>query len=238
MTAAHVEKLDRLPRRLQIVVEPGELEALEQRRPKTRRDCECVPRPCPYVGCRYNTYLEVLPSGNIKYLRPDVDPFEVPAATSCSLDVAERGGLTLDEVGDVIGVVRERIRQIEQDVYEKIARKPSMAPLRELLVEALTQKHAGTWEMAIDELADVWTPYDRDDQEKQLPDRVWLTYEREGREGAAERGEEWPRATTSTSEHWHPPPDESAWVDKVFEGLVAGKTLREAFEIAFENERK
>lgn len=32
---------------------------------------------------------------------------------SCVLDVADRGGATLEEVADIIGVSRERIRQIE-----------------------------------------------------------------------------------------------------------------------------
>ena len=36
-----------------------------------------------------------------------------PGLPSCVLDVAEQGGLTLDEVGQILGVSRERVRQIE-----------------------------------------------------------------------------------------------------------------------------
>ena len=32
---------------------------------------------------------------------------------TCALDVAERGGLTLEEVGELLNLTRERIRQME-----------------------------------------------------------------------------------------------------------------------------
>ena len=32
---------------------------------------------------------------------------------TCALDVAERGGVTLEDVGRILGLTRERIRQIE-----------------------------------------------------------------------------------------------------------------------------
>jgi len=37
----------------------------------------------------------------------------MPADASCALDVADRGGATLEEVGALINVTRERVRQIE-----------------------------------------------------------------------------------------------------------------------------
>ncbi len=39
---------------------------------------------------------------------------------SCVLDVADRGGATLEEVADIIGVSRERIRQIEFKIRRKL----------------------------------------------------------------------------------------------------------------------
>jgi hypothetical protein len=60
-------------------------------RPRRRGDCADVPRPCPFVGCRYNTFLHVRPDGRIYRSRPELEPHEVDPATSCALDVADRG---------------------------------------------------------------------------------------------------------------------------------------------------
>jgi hypothetical protein len=67
---------------------------LLSQRPRTRADCEAGPRPCPWTTCRY-------------HLAP-----EGATAESCALDVAARGGLTLEEIGNLLGVTDERIRQI------------------------------------------------------------------------------------------------------------------------------
>lgn len=92
------------------VAERGaEWEAVE--RPKTRGECLDMPRPCPFVGCRHHLYLDVSPAGSLMIVRPDVAPWEL--RESCSLDVAERGAVTLEEVGEVLNVTRERSRQIE-----------------------------------------------------------------------------------------------------------------------------
>ncbi len=32
---------------------------------------------------------------------------------TCALDVADRGGITLEEVGEIMNLTRERIRQVE-----------------------------------------------------------------------------------------------------------------------------
>jgi hypothetical protein len=47
---------------------------------------------------------------------------------SCTLDIAERGGLTLEEVGDIMGLTRERIRQIEQRAEWKLLRLATLRP--------------------------------------------------------------------------------------------------------------
>lgn len=80
-------------------------------RPKTRGECKGVSRPCPYISCKYNTYLEITDAGNIKILRPHLKVDEV--AESCVLDVADRGPQILDEIGDILNITRERARQIE-----------------------------------------------------------------------------------------------------------------------------
>jgi len=86
-----------------------------------RSDCTDGPRPCPLVGCPYNNYLDVNPrTGHITLTHGDRAPEDVPPDESCSLDVADRGGLTLEEIANVLGLTRERIRQIELGAIKKI----------------------------------------------------------------------------------------------------------------------
>lgn len=89
-------------------------------RPLTRRDCEDDPgRPCPWVSCSHHLYLEVNPeTGAIKLNFPHLEVWEMP--NSCSLDVADRGGITLEEVGAILNLTRERIRQVETRGIGKI----------------------------------------------------------------------------------------------------------------------
>jgi len=74
-------------------------------RPKTRGDC--LPggmnesRPCKQSWCKWHLSSE---------------------KASCVLDVADEGA-TLDEVGDIFGVSRERVRQIEEIALRKLARR-------------------------------------------------------------------------------------------------------------------
>ena len=84
---------------------------LDETRPKTRADCINTPRPCHFLSCRHHLALEVTPGGSIRALEPE--QLEALAET-CALDVAERGGITLEEVGSLMGVTRERVRQIEE----------------------------------------------------------------------------------------------------------------------------
>jgi len=81
-------------------------------RPRTRMECREETRPCPWVACKYHLYLDVNPeTGSIKITLPDLEPWEMQQ--TCSLDVAERGGITLEEVGEIMNLTRERIRQVE-----------------------------------------------------------------------------------------------------------------------------
>lgn len=84
-------------------------------RPSVFGDCEGIKLPCPFVGCRYNLYLDVNPeTGSIKLNFPDLEPDQMDPQGSCALDVAKWEGLTLDEVGYAMNLTRERVRQIEK----------------------------------------------------------------------------------------------------------------------------
>ncbi len=85
-----------------------------------RDDCRGGPRPCPLVTCPYNNYLDVDRWGNLKLSHPGRSPEEVPPGESCALDVADQGPHTLEEVADILGLTRERVRQIEGIALRKI----------------------------------------------------------------------------------------------------------------------
>ena len=94
-------------------------EILDYERPETREECRKAKRPCLYVSCRYHLYLDVNPvTGSIKINFPDKEVWEL--RDTCALDVAERGGITLEEVGDIMNLTRERIRQVEVSGLDKL----------------------------------------------------------------------------------------------------------------------
>ena len=81
-------------------------------RPSSRAECGATERPCPFVACKHHLYLDVNPeTGSIKLNFPDLEVWEMKE--TCSLDVADKGGITLEEVGAILNLTRERIRQVE-----------------------------------------------------------------------------------------------------------------------------
>lgn len=79
-------------------------------RPRTRADCldggSNAARPCGWSGCRHH-----------------LDSY----ADTCSLDVADRVALgdelTLDAIGQMIGLTRERVRQLEAQALRRLAKR-------------------------------------------------------------------------------------------------------------------
>jgi hypothetical protein len=90
-------------------------------RPVVRADCVGGHRPCPFVGCRWHLYLEVIPkTGSIRLNFPAGTKVE-DLDSSCALDVADLGGSTLEAVGSALHLTRERVRQIEERAKDKLA---------------------------------------------------------------------------------------------------------------------
>ena len=92
---------------------------LDATRPKVRGDCAEGERPCPYVSCKYNLYVDVNPrTGSVKMNFPDKELWEL--AETCALDVADKQGITLEEVGVIMNLTRERVRQLEMRGLTKL----------------------------------------------------------------------------------------------------------------------
>jgi len=98
-------------------VAPEELAELERVRPRYRADCEAGERPCPFVGCRHHLFLDVSTGGSLTLNFPELAVEQLEE--SCSLDVADKGGIILEAVGELLNVTRERIRQIEEKALRK-----------------------------------------------------------------------------------------------------------------------
>ncbi len=102
--------------------------------PKSRADCLEGARPCPFVSCQHHLYLDVSArTGAIKVNFPDLDVWEM--SETCALDVADRGGTTLEEVGAIMNLTRERIRQVEVKGLAKLAALRDMSALRDYVDE-------------------------------------------------------------------------------------------------------
>jgi hypothetical protein len=103
-------------------------------KPKTRAECAEGMRPCPFVSCKYHLFLDVqTKTGAIKLNFPDLEVEDMNE--SCSLDIADRGGTTLEEVGAIMNLTRERIRQLEVRAMAKVKALSEMEALRDFVDE-------------------------------------------------------------------------------------------------------
>jgi len=103
-------------------------------RPESREDCQGGERPCPFVSCKHHLYLDVSArTGAIKLNFPDLEVWEMNE--TCALDIADRGGATLEEVGAIMNLTRERIRQVEVKGLAKLQALRDMAALRDYVDE-------------------------------------------------------------------------------------------------------
>ncbi len=103
-------------------------------KPKMRVECLDGPRPCPYVSCQHHLYLDVSSrTGAIKLNFPDLEVWDMNE--TCALDIADRGGTTLEDVGAIMNLTRERIRQVEVKALAKLEALRDMSSLRDYIDE-------------------------------------------------------------------------------------------------------
>ncbi len=93
--------------------------------PRTWGDCQeralgTATNPCAYLRCRHNLLLDISEdTGSYKVTWPHLasghygDEYDALPQHTCALRVAEQGGMTLDEIGEMMNLTRERVRQIE-----------------------------------------------------------------------------------------------------------------------------
>jgi hypothetical protein len=107
---------------------------VEVEKPRLREECVNGARTCPSVSCKHHLFLDVSArTGAIKLNFPDLEVWDMNE--TCALDVADRGGTTLEEVGAIMNLTRERIRQVEVKGLAKLEALREMESLRDYVDE-------------------------------------------------------------------------------------------------------
>jgi hypothetical protein len=120
-----------------------EIAAAQAQRPRTRGDCLGGPRPCPWVSCKHHLLWESRAAwlrgkfgrAHGRYITRKAQPDEVlldllwDLPESCALDIADRGGDILEVAGQVLGLVRERVRQVEDVALDRLYLRAKQAGL-------------------------------------------------------------------------------------------------------------
>ncbi len=109
-------------------------------RPKTRGECP-ESRPCPWVSCRYHLLIDAREDSLVRigdrsltsrtlnrtsdrdrvreWTQDALRELETVSET-CALDVADEGATKLADLGEILGITREGIRQIEEKALRKM----------------------------------------------------------------------------------------------------------------------
>lgn len=143
---AHTIDLRRVPLKERVRLRAQAPKTTRYWKPKARGDCDGIARPCPYVSCHHHLLLD--PDGaslkvnfpevmdDLIYIGPEMEdgrfftigggrvvegPHLWMMSATCAIDVAEEyGGTTHEEVGAAMNLTRERIRQIEAEIFAEL----------------------------------------------------------------------------------------------------------------------
>lgn len=132
---AETINLKRLPKHERRRLQQEEPDDGRRRLPLTRGDCREAERPCPYISCKWHLFLDVSrKTGSIKFNYPDlIDHDGAPELEylneTCALDIADRGGVTLEDLGEIMNMTRERIRQLEEMIKAILEKNPVLKEL-------------------------------------------------------------------------------------------------------------
>lgn len=108
------------------------LKIYPENKPILRGNCYDMPRPCPFIHCKHHTATEVVRNGQLKFSRlaislQDLHPLSnhwlVRMPETCTLDRAEQGRATLDEIGLIFGFSHQRADAITKKALRKLRRK-------------------------------------------------------------------------------------------------------------------
>lgn len=119
-----------------------------QERPKTRDECRGGVRPCPFVSCQYNLYLDTKDRA-VRVNFPHLEPVEMK--WSCVLDEVEShpDGMTLELIGQRLNITRERVRQLEGAILRKLKRLAEQSDQLQMMIEAWEARRAQDTELVV-----------------------------------------------------------------------------------------
>ena len=83
--------------------------------PTTHKDCPPPTSPCPHVGCRHNTYLDV--AGRTVNIADRFTPTDPRRGTGCALRM---GPMSWAEIGERWGLNPWQVRRIEARALRKV----------------------------------------------------------------------------------------------------------------------
>lgn len=237
-TISSIRTTNRELRHLRLLTDEDLAHVGQVTRPKNRSECRDGLRPCPFVSCKHHLYLDVSPRTQSLVVNfPDLAPEDMPADESCALDVADAGGATLEKVGDVMNLTRERVRQLEVRVLGRSNVRQALAPHADdphgkppdIRVDG------GLSRAKVDHFAEEPDENAGDDgewtRERIARAAIWRVYERECFEREGHRRDK-NADRAQRGDHVVDDEEIERWSNEVLAELRAGTPLREAMKLA------